>query len=142
MMRKIIVLIISVMLFTACHGMQRRLNDDSAISFVKKIRAAQIEFEKRHGKKKYGSLKDLINENLLSSELADGVEDGYEFRLNVENEKYSLQAVPLNYGTENSEGNFTLYLDESGVIRSASKKGIDIATWETANSNSIPISEQ
>ena len=140
-MRKIIVLIISVMLFTSCSGMQRRLNDDSAISFAKKIRAAQIEFENRHGKKKYGSLEDLINENLLSAELADGVDDGYEFRLKVENEKYSLQAVPLNYGTENSEGNFTLYLDESGVIRSESGKD---KNWKPkiANSDSIPISEQ
>ena len=92
-MRKIIVLIISVILFTSCnayYGGQRRLNDESAISFAKRIRAAQIEFEKRHGKKKYGSMEDLINENLLSSELADGVESEYKFLLKIENEKYSL----------------------------------------------------
>lgn len=123
-------------------GTQKRLNDDTAISQVKKIRDAQIEFEKRYGKKKYGSLEDLVKENLISTDLSDGLDRGYKFLLKTENEKYSLQAVPVNYGTESSEGNISLYLDESGVIRSASKKGINVPTWEIANSNSIPIKEQ
>lgn len=145
MQRIIFLIVLSIAFATqSCNmskGVQKRANDDAAISIVKKVREAQVEFETRHGKGNYGLFEDLTKENLISSEIADGIEQGYKYTLEVETGKYSLQAVPIEYGTENSEGNFSLYLDQSRIIRSATKKGIDTANWEIAGPNSIPIKE-
>ena len=145
-MRKRIVLIVSIVILITqgCDtykGVQRRANDDMAISLVKKIRKSQTEFEIRHGKGNFASLEKLIEENSVSQDLADGVDQGYKYVLKVGVGNYSLQAIPVEYGTENSEGNFSLYLNESGAIRSATKKGVDMSSWEIAGPNSIPIKE-
>lgn len=122
-------------------GVKKRENDAAAILFVKGIREGQRNYENLHGKGKYGSLQELAKAGLVSSELADGEENGFKYEILLNKDKYSLTAIPKEYGTEKSEGNFTLYLDETGIIRSASKKGIDLPKWEIAGPESIPISK-
>ena len=146
-MRKIIIVkfVLTCLCLSGCQiigGVNKRQNDDSAILTAKEIRTAQKKFETQNGKGKFGSLEQLAQSKLVSSELSDGEKDGYKFTLTVSENKYVLKAIPVDYGTEQSQGNFTLYLDESGIIRSAGKKGIDLPKWEIANSESIPLASQ
>lgn len=143
-MQKQLLFIITTLFFVqACgtsQGIQRRSNDEYAVQMVKELRKAQSEFLKKHNR--YGLLNELCEENLLPEKMADEVESGYKFNLTIKENRYAAQAVPQNYGTAQSEGNLSLYLDESGVIRSATKKGIDLPKWEIAGAESVPIKEQ
>lgn len=142
-MRKLLFMITIVIFASECRiyqGVERRQNDDFAITKVKKIRTAQVEFAKRN--LRYADLKELCQENLVSNELCDGAKQGYKFSVGAGEKDYSAQAIPQNYGTEEGEGNFTLYVDESGIIRSATKEGINLPVWKVVEATSMPIKEQ
>lgn len=99
-------------------------NEEKAKTTLAKIRDAEVEFEKRHGKGNYASLSELVKEGLVLSELEDGEDSGYRFTINTAKRKYSAQAVPIDYPTDESHRayayyDYSFYLDQSGLIRMA-----------------------
>lgn len=91
---------------------QIRMNQERVRNTLVRLRDAEQQFEKRHGRRKYGNLHELFDEGLIPAELADGVDGGYSFQLEIGNGTFSLRAIPpyLDY---------SYYIDQSGIIRSA-----------------------
>src|SRR5438132_374410 len=92
-MREIVLLIsLPLLVLTeACNigrGIERRANEDGAITTMQKLRDAEAQCERRHGKGQYCQLDQLIRENLLPPDLANGKKNGYEFIINIDDGRY------------------------------------------------------
>ena len=99
------------------------------------IRAAQQRYKSTKGVGKYGSLRELVEADLLKSSLSNGEESGYRFAIRTSDMGYVATAVPLKYGVGGT-GFFSYYVDETGTIRAADKNG------EEAGKDAPPISEK
>jgi len=88
--------------------------DIPAIGNIKRIQAAEEEFLKRHGR--YGKLHELLPSSggLLPGELVDGRSRGHKFILEANGSAYSVQTVPVEWG---STGSKSFYSDQTKVIR-------------------------
>jgi len=111
-------------------------NEASAISTLRTISVAEAVFQSTAGSGDFGNLKELIREQLIHPGLTNGIKNGYLFK--VVREKGSSEslpsfaafAIPLSY---RKTGRRSFYIDESGVIRGAHKKGFE------ANVNDKPL---
>ena len=111
-------------------------NEASAISTLRTISVAEAVFQSTAGYGDFGNLKELIREQLIHPGLTNGIKNGYLFK--VAREKGSSEslpsfaafAIPLSY---RKTGRRSFYIDESGVIRGAHKKGFE------ANVNDKPL---
>ncbi|GEM_PF-1072108 len=103
------------------------INEKEAISALRTIHRAQITYQSTEGAGNYGSLKQLAKTNMINVELGQGLKCGYRFKI-IKNEfvtnespaSFGLIAIPFEYG---KTGRTSFYIDESGVIRGADKKG-------------------
>jgi len=94
---------------------EKNLEDqESAISTVKAILVAQSDYS-INGEGKYAkNLPELAEAGLISSELATGLQDGYQFATNGEGETFTVNADPI---LVDAIGAHYLFANESGVIR-------------------------
>lgn len=108
---------------------QRRLishNEAGAIMNLQKLFSAEATYQSTTGNGDYGTLEELRKENLIDYVLAEGHRFGYLFRVRREKRSTESQpsleivAVPRTYGRT---GRRSFYMDESGVIHAADKKG-------------------
>ena len=108
---------------------QRRLirhNEAGAIRSLQTLLSSEATYQSTTGNGDYGTLEELRKENLIDYVLAEGHRFGYLFR--VRREKRSIEsqpsleivAVPRSYGRT---GRRSFYMDETGVIHAADKKG-------------------
>lgn len=104
-------------------NIQFRLNGERAFHSMESIRAAEEECKKRTGG--YCGLSELGAVGGLDQSLTDGEESGYRFEVTAGRHAYKAVAVPLEYGETASSGtgDLSFYLDESGTIRAADKRG-------------------
>src|SRR5262249_7724794 len=79
-----------------------RKNEDFAIAMLKTIRTVQVEYKKAKGI--YGTLNDLIQSGLLTSNLSDGKSLGYRFNIIEGGNKYKVTAVQKKYAEKNYFG--------------------------------------
>jgi hypothetical protein len=103
-------------------------NSHEAVKLMRVLIEAEIEYRHQHGR--YGDLSLLgpAGANLITTALASGRSNGYEFHVNATDYRFSATAWPL---VENKTGFRSLYCDESGVIR---------GTWDRrATAMSPPI---
>jgi len=100
----------------------RAANEGSALSSLRKIHSAEATYLGRHGT--FGELNDLAYENLLEPELASGKRNGYRFTVIAVpgSRGFEVSGVPVNYG---STGTRSFFLDETGVIRAADRRGAE-----------------
>jgi len=89
-------------------------NEASAISSVKKIVNAQLDYSEGSGGGYAITLVDLRSRGLIDSALESGVKDGYVFSMGSFGSVFTVNATPLTYG---STGSRSFFSDESGVIR-------------------------
>jgi hypothetical protein len=89
-------------------------NEASAISSVKKIVNAQLDYSEGSGVGYAITLVDLRSRGLIDSALESGVKDGYVFGMGGFGNVFTVNATPLTYG---STGSRSFFSDESGVIR-------------------------
>jgi hypothetical protein len=103
-----------------------RYNEACAVKSVYSLLSAEATYQATAGNGNYGSAKELSEENLISSVLAEGHRCGYLFRIRFE--KYSSEspssfevaAVPRKYGRT---GRRSFYVNEKGAIVAADRKG-------------------
>jgi hypothetical protein len=79
---------------------------------------AQERFKVEKQKQRYGTLEELVKEELLDKWLFERQE--YKIELTAAGDKFEVTAVPLNYG---KSGRRSFFTDETGVIRAADHKG-------------------
>ena len=90
-------------------------NESSAIATVGEIVVAQFNYSATDGEGNYAkNFPELIEAGLIASELATGMQNGYQFATSVEGETFTVHADPILPG---ETGTRHFFADESGVIR-------------------------
>ncbi len=89
-------------------------NEASAISSVKNIVTAQLDYSEGSGRGYAMTLVDLGSRGLIDSTLESGVKDGYVFSMGSFGNVFTVGARPMIYA---STGTRSFFSDESGVIR-------------------------
>ena len=131
-MKIFIVAMSLIFFFSSCSDVQKGIdagvsqksssNEVSAISALRIIRDAEINYISTSGSDKFGTLKQLIDAQLLDASFGD-VKNGYKYEVRLgppENKSYEALATPTEYGFK---GNRSFYMREDGVLRGADKKG-------------------
>jgi len=90
-------------------------NETSAINTVGEIVVAQFNYSASDGEGNYAkNFPELIEAGLIASELATGMQNGYQFATSVEGENFTVHADPILPG---ETGTRHFFADKSGVIR-------------------------
>ncbi|HEV7474529.1 MAG TPA: hypothetical protein VGN90_10805 [Pyrinomonadaceae bacterium] len=90
--------------------------------------SAEATYQATTGNGDYGTIEELGKEKLIDYVLAEGHRYGYLFRVRQEKHSsespasFELWAVPRTYGRT---GRRSFYMDETGVIHAADKKGAE-----------------
>jgi hypothetical protein len=90
------------------------MNIESALNSLRLLRVAEESYRFKLEHHRYGTLEELYNAGLIDAELGSGTKDGYRFELAPLEISFKLTAIPNQYGRT---GDWSFYLDESGVIR-------------------------
>ena len=90
-------------------------NNLSAISTVTDIVRAQISYSVTDEEGDYAkNLPELAEAGLIASELATGMQNGYQFATSSEGKAFTVNADPILFG---DTGTWHFFADESGVMR-------------------------
>ena len=102
-----------------------RWNMEQAANSMIEIRKAETDYRLANGR--YGSLDELLREKRIRKSLASGSNHGYKFAIRCSDSAYTAVAVPMVYSSSSygGTGMLSFYLDESGVIRAADRKGAE-----------------
>lgn len=115
-----------------CTNLSIRLNIESAVNSLRSVRVAEESYRGKLAPHKYGTLEELYKAGLIDAELGSGTKAGYRFELVASKTSFKLTATPIQYG---STGDWSFYLDESGVIRGQTSN-------REANAEDSPIGNQ
>ena len=106
-------------------------NEAGALTSLQTLFSAEVTYQATTGNGDYGTLEELRQEGLLDYVLAQGHRYGYLFRIRREKRSVESQpsleivAIPRTYGRT---GQRSFYLDETGAIHAADKKGAEATT--------------
>jgi hypothetical protein len=94
---------------------RRYAQETAALKAIQTLNTAQVQYNSQFGRFAQ-SLTELgpSAANLILPDLAAGEKHGYKFTLTITPEGYSIQAVPMVFG---STGSRTFYTDQSLIIR-------------------------
>lgn len=116
---------------------RRAANEASAINILRTIAASEATYQATSGNGEYGTLRELANAQLIDVRMARGTKNGYRFMVRVrptltpdEPASYEAVAMPISY---QRSGLRSFYIDETGVIRFADKRGAE------ADANDTPL---
>ncbi len=131
-MKTLIVALTLAFFFTSCSDAQKGIeagvsqksssNEVSAIAGLRNIRSAEVNYMSTAGSGKFGTLKQLIEAQMLDASFGD-VKNGYKYEVRLkspDNESYEALATPSEYGFK---GNRSFYMADDGILRGADKKG-------------------
>lgn len=87
----------------------------AALKALQALNTAQVEYNSQFGRfaRSLSELGPPVS-NLISTDLAGGEKQGYKFTLAATPQGYSIQAVPVAFG---STGSRTFYTDQSLLLR-------------------------
>jgi hypothetical protein len=101
----------------------------AAISIMRLIYTVQMHYQSSTGSgRRFGTLKQLLDDKLLDPTFVDGIKNGYRFRVRAdpgsptEASFFAVRAVPLEYRVT---GWMSFYIDETGVVRGGDKGGAE-----------------
>jgi type IV pilus assembly protein PilA len=110
---------------------RRAANEGATISVLRKIHSAEATYQATAGNGSYGTMDQLVSEQLLPMEMGTMQHFGYKFNIEVEPftrdtpASFKAVAVPVTYGNSTSTGTRSFYVDESGVIRGGDDRGAE-----------------
>ena len=129
---KTFIVAVTLIFFSSCSDVQKGIdarvsqkssaNEVSAIADLRLIRNAEVNYISTSGSGKFGTLKQLIDAQLLDASFGD-MKNGYKYEVRLsppDNNSYEALATPSEYGFK---GNRSFYMREDGVLRGADKKG-------------------
>ncbi len=105
--------IITAAAIPALHSARQKSQAASAIQSLKVICSSQLLYERKHTV--YGTMTQLLSENILDPQIATGKKSEYGFTLTIggNGKSFTATAQPLAF---TSRADF-FFIDESGVIR-------------------------
>ena len=75
----------------------------------------QVAYENRYHN--YGTLQELVDDQLIDGSLGSGSKSGYQFLMQIATQgRFEIVAIPQEAGVSGEKG---FYGDETGVIRSS-----------------------
>ena len=89
-----------------------------ALGLMYSIAGAQQRYKESKGAGSYGTLEQLIAENLVSKEMIEN--SGYRFELTFSGDNFEVSAAPLEYG---KTGKMSYFMDNTRMIRGADRGG-------------------
>jgi hypothetical protein len=89
-----------------------------ALYSLSRIVDAEEAFKNEKKKERYGTLEELFGEELLEKNYIEQME--YKIELNAVGERFEVNATPKTYG---KSGRRSFFLDETGKVRAADRKG-------------------
>lgn len=89
-----------------------------AVYALNRIGNAEEEFKREKKKERFGTLEELVAEEILEKDFLKNLE--YKLELTISGEKYEATATPKNYG---KTGRRSFFIDEGGAVRGADHKG-------------------
>jgi type II secretory pathway pseudopilin PulG len=107
---------------------RRAANEGSTLSQMRTIGSMERVYQATNGNGEFGTLEELRSNGSMDSKLANGTYNGYRFTVRVKHAtrdtpaSYEAVATPLSYG---DTGIRSFYIDETGVIRFADKRGAE-----------------
>ncbi|HWS52878.1 MAG TPA: hypothetical protein VN228_02015, partial [Pyrinomonadaceae bacterium] len=93
-------------------------NEMAATMTLNSLRSAQEIFRGKEGRERFGTLEELLAEDLVEKSEFERTE--YSFELHALGDRFEATATPKNYG---KTGRRSFFLDQTGVIRGADHKG-------------------
>ncbi|HKY43906.1 MAG TPA: DUF4190 domain-containing protein [Pyrinomonadaceae bacterium] len=100
---------------------RRAANEHLAIVSLRVISQAELAYQDNFGK--YGTLQELVANDLIDPNLGSGIKSGYKFEVTLDSENpeaFEVTGVPVTY---QSSGTRSFYVDETFVIRAADNYG-------------------
>ena len=102
---------------------RRAANEGSAMYSLRQIASAQSFYQSNFNR--YGTLSELVEQNLIDPRLASGTKNGYHFTVELTKDEttgsgFTVVCVPTAYG---STGIRSFFIDETLVIRAADNRG-------------------
>jgi type IV pilus assembly protein PilA len=107
---------------------RRAANEGATIAVLRNIHSAEATYQATAGNGSYGTIDQLVSQELLPAEMETMQRSGYKFNIEVEPftrdtpASFKAVAVPLTYG---NSGRRSFYVDESGVIRGGDDRGAE-----------------
>jgi hypothetical protein len=95
-------------------------NQSYAYKSLKRINEVQIDFKTKNGK--YGSLQDLAEAGLMTSDFTSGPVNGYRYVIRVKDIGYEATATPIRSGVF-ATGHVSYFTNELRIIRGDRKGG-------------------
>ena len=93
-------------------------NESMALYTLSRIEGAEASYKDEKKKGRYGTLEELIAEELLEKNFIEHME--YKIELNATSDKFEATATPKAYG---KTGRRSFFVNESGKVRAADHKG-------------------
>lgn len=94
------------------------MNETMAVYALNRIAGAQLAYKDDRKKGRYGTLEELVAEELLEKTFLENLE--YRIELDVTADKFEVSATPKNYGRS---GRRSFFVDHTGTVRGADHKG-------------------
>ncbi len=93
-------------------------NERTTIAALYMISHAQDQYKSGKGAGSYGTLDQLIEEDMVQKDLIE--KHGYKIELTLTGTRFEITAVPTEYG---KTGKTSYYIDQTGVLRGADHAG-------------------
>jgi len=94
------------------------MNEALAVYALNRIAGAQSAYKDERKKGRYGSLDELVAEELLEKTFLENSE--YKFDWDISADRFEVSATPRSYG---KTGRRSFLLDQTGTVRAADHKG-------------------
>lgn len=94
------------------------VNEAIAAGILQSIFSAEVAYQSTAGKGNFGTIDNLIGQNLLTKDMVGKY--GYKFEVTASGDQFEAVATPREYGTT---GKRSFFVDKSGVVRGGDHGG-------------------
>jgi hypothetical protein len=94
------------------------MGETTAFYTLQRIAGAELAYKNEKKKERFGTLEELIAEDLLEKDFLDSLE--YKVELNASSDKFEVTATPKTYG---KSGRRSFFIDQTEVPRAADRRG-------------------
>jgi hypothetical protein len=94
------------------------MNESMAFYALQRIVWAESAYKDEKKKERFGTLEELLAEQLLEKTFFENME--YKFEVEVKGDKFEVSATPKSYG---KTGRRSFFLDQAGIFHAADHKG-------------------
>jgi prepilin-type N-terminal cleavage/methylation domain-containing protein len=111
---------------------RRAANEGSAQQSLRTMSSAEATYRSTAGNGNYGTVQDLVGQNLVDSVLGGGAKSGYNFTTGTaptaSTTDFVIAAAPVTYSGVTATGTREFCIDQSGVLTAKTAASSTVAT--------------